>query len=109
VGAREVVLRRMGEQPWDTDWCICPGETLLDWMEENHLSTRVVAVTCRLTEREVDRLLDGKIKLTPRIAKHLERGTLIPARLWLNLERAYRDGLARGKTDASEGRVTSHG
>jgi HTH-type transcriptional regulator/antitoxin HigA len=86
---------------WDPDWTISPGETLRDWMEENHLTPRVVARICHMSQGEVERVLNGTRVITPKAAAKLAAGTQIPARLWLNLERAYRDGLKAGKIDAS--------
>lgn len=85
---------------FDPDWVISPGETLRDWMEENGLGRmeHAVAQTCgRMSDEMFQGILDGKTKITPDIAKALEHGTAIPAQLWLNLERAFRDGLAAGK------------
>jgi len=31
---------------FDPDWCICPGETLREWREENHLGVKAAATTC---------------------------------------------------------------
>ena len=87
---------------WDPDWVISPGETLRDWMDENRLTVGIVAKVCGLDRHEVERILDGKRRITPKVADHLAAGTQIPARLWLNLERAYRDGLAAGKVDVSQ-------
>jgi plasmid maintenance system antidote protein VapI len=88
-------------EPWDPDWVISPGETLRDWMEENHLSVRVTAKLCVMEPGELQRVLNAKRRITPTVAAKLAAGTNIPAQLWLNLERVYRDGLAAGKTDTS--------
>lgn len=91
----------MTDHPWDPDWVISPGETLRDWIDENHLTVGVAAKVCRMDRHELQRILDGQRHITPKVADKLAAGTMIPARLWLNLERAYRDGLAAGKIDAS--------
>lgn len=88
---------------FDPDWVISPGETLRDWMRENGfvLGDRVLlkplATTCSMTPEQLQRILDGK-PLGQVAACKLQQGTGIPARLWLNLERAFRQGLAEGKT-----------
>jgi HTH-type transcriptional regulator/antitoxin HigA len=86
---------------FDPDWVVSPGETLRDWLDENGLSARVGARACRLSPETFDGILRGTARIVPGVADKLESGTMIPARLWLNLERAYRDGLAAGKIDAS--------
>ncbi len=89
-------------EPFDPDWVISPGETLREWIEENGLTPHVTATACGLRPVEVEGVLRASRKITPRIAAGLQRGTDIPAQLWLNLERAYRNGLTRGKIDASD-------
>lgn len=87
---------------FDPDWVISPGETLRDWMEENHLSARITAGICLLEPKDIEGILSGRRKITKDLAAHLARGTQISASLWLNLERAYRQGLAAGKKDVSQ-------
>lgn len=86
---------------FDPDWVISPGETLRDWLDENGLTPRVAARACGLSPETFDGILRGTARIVPGIADKLQRGTMISARLWLNLERAYREGLAAGKTDVS--------
>jgi hypothetical protein len=88
------------------DWCIAPSETLKEWMEDNGVPPRLIAaVHGRARHAEalslVTEVLDRK-PLTEAHAAALERGTFIPARFWLALERNYRAGLAAGLTDASD-------
>jgi plasmid maintenance system antidote protein VapI len=90
---------------WDPDWVISPGEILREWMQENGfvLGTRLllkpVATACgRMDPERLQKILDGKVKLRKDDAQRLWAGTGIPASLWLNLERAFRQGLAKGKT-----------
>lgn len=74
-------------------WVISPGETLRDWIEETGLTVRSTATVCgRMEPTELQRILDGKRRVTRPVAAKLAAGTGIPARLWLNLERAYREG-----------------
>jgi hypothetical protein len=95
-----------GEHPFDPDWCLAPAVTLADWLRENHLSPRILAVACAGRGRAGEAL--AKIKeiiagqpLTEEHAAMLAVGTFVPARFWLALERNYRAGLAAGKTDVS--------
>lgn len=89
---------------WNPDWVISPGETLRDWMEENgfvsgkRLLVKPVATACgRMPVERLERILSGKQRITTVDAAKLAAGTGISPRLWLNLERAFRQGLAEGK------------
>lgn len=87
---------------FDPDWTIAPGATLSDWINETGLTVRSTAVACgRMDPDRMQRIIDGKQRITREDAARLQAGTGIPARLWSNLERRYRDDLRRGKTDAT--------
>jgi plasmid maintenance system antidote protein VapI/DNA-binding XRE family transcriptional regulator len=80
---------------FDPDWVISPGETLRDWIDENGLTVRSTATVCgRMPVERLARILDGKQPITRKDAAALAHGTGIPAQLWLNLERQFREGLA---------------
>jgi plasmid maintenance system antidote protein VapI len=88
---------------FDPDWCISPGETLRDWRKENRLDVKTAAGACaRMPVDWYEEIEAGKRRINAVTAAALEHGTYIPARLWLNLERAYRVGLAAGKKDVSD-------
>lgn len=87
---------------FDPDWVVKPGETLQEMLDEYNLSPRIAAVSCGLTERDLQNVLDGK-RITKRIAAGLARLPVTPsAQFWLNLEHNYRKGLAAGKTKELE-------
>lgn len=85
---------------FDPDWCIRPGVHLREFMEESNLSSRIVASVCGTTPEVIDGILDGTERITAKISDGLSR-LGISSTFWLNLERIYRDGLERGKTDLS--------
>ena len=88
----------MTEGAFDPDWVVVPGDTLREWMDEKGLSERPMATACGRMDVAVLRgVLGGEEPITEHVARQLEAGTMIPARLWVNLERAYRDGLRAGK------------
>lgn len=88
---------------FDPDWTIAPGATLADWIEENGLTVRTTATCCgHMDPKRLQRIIDGKQKITRNDAARLAQ-TGIPARLWLNLERRYREDLRRGKIDTTGG------
>lgn len=83
----------------DPDWVVAPGDTLREWIEENGLTVRSTAIGCgHMHPDRLQRIIDGKQRITRDDAARLQAGTQIPARLWLNLERALRAGLKAGKT-----------
>lgn len=91
---------------FDRDWTIAPGETLLDWCEENKIPPRTAAVICgRMPVETFHNILSGKQRITKVIAEALEHGTGIPASLWRNLESGYRADLKAGRKDTT----TPHG
>lgn len=80
-------------------WVMHPGATLREWRLEHGLSVTQAAFECACLRPDAyERLEAGSEPLTELVAARLEHGTSIPARLWLGLEREYRDGLATGKT-----------
>jgi plasmid maintenance system antidote protein VapI len=90
------------------DWTIAPGVMLEEWMEENGLSSRVLAVACGGRGRiaETMTLIGDVVERRPLTGLHarvLAAGTGISALFWLALEHDYRAGLAAGLTDASDG------
>jgi HTH-type transcriptional regulator/antitoxin HigA len=89
---------------FDPDWTIAPGETLREWIEENGLTVRSTAVACgRMDAKRVQSIIDGRTRISRDDAARLQAGTGIPATLWMNLERRYREDLRRGKIDTTHG------
>lgn len=99
--AEQLVESPEPTERFDPDWVVKPGETLKEWIEENGLTVRSTATTCgRMDPDRLQRIIDGKQRITHTDAARLAHGTGISERLWLNLERAYRAGLKAGKIDA---------
>jgi hypothetical protein len=95
--------------PFEPDWCLAPAATLNDWMDENSISASMIAAASsrrddpdrrREALRMVREVLD-RAPLTEAHATVLERGTQVPARIWLALENNYRAGLAAGLRDVT--------
>jgi hypothetical protein len=89
------------------DWTTAPAATLRAWMDEHGCTTHMLAVRCGRGETDIKAsliihdVLDRR-PLLPSHAETLERGTGIPAHMWLRLERDYRDGLAAGRKDTTD-------
>lgn len=84
---------------FDPDWVVRPGATLVECADENGLSLRVLAQKCGLEPVVVTGVVTGRQRITEPIAERLAHGTGVSARMWLNLERNYREGLAAGKRE----------
>ena len=83
---------------FDPDWVVAPGETLREWRLYNRLGIAAAATACgRMPQDFYQSIEAGTEPITEKVAEALEHGTRIPAFLWLNLERAFRNGLAAGK------------
>lgn len=84
--------------PFDPDWCIPPGETLREHLIEADTTPVDFARDFDLSLEWINELLDGELELVEQDAERLQAATRIPTRIWLALEKTYRDGVARGKT-----------
>lgn len=83
--------------PFDPDWCIPPGETLKETLEEIKVGVEAFAEWSGLPLVWVKDFIRGDEELTAERAQMLEDTTCIPVRLWMRMEEIYRDGVARGK------------
>lgn len=96
MASKPAPLRPTGLDP---DWTIHPGETLREWREEHKLGVKAAATVCgRMDVKVYEAVESGKRRITKTIAAQLERGTYIPARLWLRLEKRFRADLKAGRT-----------
>lgn len=87
---------------FDPDWCVAPGEILTEWMEEHDMTSDTMAIACSMLRWDVDGICSGRLPIGSIRACKLAQGTGIDPQVWLNLEKAYRDGLAAGKIDGFE-------
>ncbi|MBZ0264062.1 HigA family addiction module antidote protein [bacterium] len=77
------------------DYAIPPGETLLESLEEHGMTQAELAKRTGMATKTINEIVKGKNALTPDTAIQLERVFGIPAQFWNNLEKNYRDTLAR--------------
>lgn len=81
--------------PFEPDFAVAPGETLLENIESLSMSQAELAVRAGLSAKTVNQIVQGKAPITPETAIRLERVTGTLAHFWLNLEAAYRAQLSR--------------
>lgn len=86
--------------PFDPDWVIHPGDILRDELEfrAKGLAMSTWASVFGIDTRVFWGVLDGSEPVTDEIAERLSRVMGTSPAVWRNLERAFREGLAAGKT-----------
>lgn len=97
----------MTDQPDDgkdfnPDWVSPPGDTLLDWMEENGIERAEMAVKLGLRAEDARRLLAGTLRISHALADKLGHFTKVTADFWLNREDDYRQEPRRTETEKAD-------
>lgn len=87
----------MRGQSFDPDWVLPPGEHVRDHLDEIGSSVAELVDATELPLAVVAGVLEGTEPITDEVAAALARATGVSARMWLNLETIYREGLAAGK------------
>ena len=72
-----------------------PGETLAERLEELGMTQVELAARTGLSTKHINQIIQGAAAVTPETALLLEHATRTPARVWNNLEIAYREYLSR--------------
>jgi len=77
-----------------------PGTTLREKLDEMGMSVKEFAVRTSKPEKTINAVLVGDSSLTPDMAVAFEQITMIPAHMWLNIQRNYDEYMARQKREA---------
>jgi HTH-type transcriptional regulator/antitoxin HigA len=72
-----------------------PGETLRETLESLGMSQAELAQRTGRPKKTINEIIKGKAAITAETAIQLERALGVPASFWNNLERNYRETLAR--------------
>jgi HTH-type transcriptional regulator / antitoxin HigA len=72
-----------------------PGETLAEILDDRGMSQAELAERMGRPKKTINEIIQAKAALTSETALQLERVLGVPASFWSNLERNYRDSLAR--------------
>lgn len=83
------------------DIVLPPGETLAEVLEEAGMTQAALAKRTGLSTKHVNQIINGAVSITPESALLLERATGVSARVWNNLEVAYREHRTRELDAAS--------
>ena len=81
--------------PYDPDYAVAPGETLLEKIQELGMTQATLAKRLGLSDKHVSQIINGLEPITQKTAIGLERVTGIPARFWNNREAIYRERQAQ--------------
>lgn len=101
----------MGEDelhPFDPDWVLAPAALLRSWLKEQAMTEDELAVGCwpaadpDTAQRAIEAAL-AKEPLTEEYLAAIATGTRTSITTWRNAERIYREGLAAGKKDVTDG------
>ena len=77
------------------DYAIPPGEILLETLDARGMTRKELATCIGLPEKHVTAVLEGDAPITPRLAWQFEKVLGVPESFWNNLEKNYKDALAR--------------
>lgn len=95
-------LRRMSDDEirrrlrFEPGWTVPPGDTLLELMAERRMLFSDLARLMLEDETRVQRILAGVEPVTISDALTFEEVFGVSADFWMNMERRYREDLARG-------------
>ncbi|MBF0523283.1 MAG: helix-turn-helix domain-containing protein [Candidatus Omnitrophica bacterium] len=77
------------------DYAVPPGETLLEVLEHKGMTQADLVERSGRPVKTINEIVQGKAAITPETALQLERVLGVPASFWNNLEKNYRQALAR--------------
>ena len=72
-----------------------PSETILELLDEHRMTQKEFSEKMGTTPKTINKLIQGDSEITPETALKLEKIFQMPAHIWLNLEREFREYLAR--------------
>lgn len=81
------------------NYAVPPGETLLETIEALGMSQAELAQRTGRPKKTINEIIKGKAAITPETALQLEKVLGTPASFWNNLERNYRERVARLKEE----------
>jgi HTH-type transcriptional regulator / antitoxin HigA len=85
------------QDPAVRDWAVPAGEVLAEALVERGWTQAELARRTDRPLKTINEIVKGKTVITPETALQLELVLGIPAHIWLNLERAYGESLARNR------------
>jgi addiction module HigA family antidote len=92
-------MAKMNSTSCQPNYVIAPGETLRETLETIGMTQAELAERTGRPKKTINEIITGKAAITAETALQLERVLGIPASFWNNLERNYREALARLKEE----------
>ena len=80
---------------YEPDLVLPPGDTLLEVLEERGMTQAELAARTGLSTKHINQIAKGRAPITTETSLLLERATGVAARVWSNLEIAYREHVHR--------------
>lgn len=74
------------------DWDPTPGETVRETLKELGITQKDAAKIAGLSYASINKIINGKGKITPKIAIGLEKATKVPKVVWINLQNNFSKG-----------------
>jgi addiction module HigA family antidote len=92
-------MAKMKKNSCQPNYAVPPGETLRETLETIGMTQAELANRTGRPKKTINEIITGKAAITAETALQLERVLGIPASFWNNLERNYREALARLKEE----------
>jgi len=80
---------------YEPDLVYAPGETLVEWLDEQGMTQAELAARLGLSAKHINQITKGAAPITTETAFGLEQVTRVPAEFWNNLELNYRAYITR--------------
>ena len=80
---------------YEPDLVLPPGDTLVEVLEERGMTQAELAARTGLSAKHINQIAKGRASITTETSLLLERATGVAARVWSNLEIAYREHVHR--------------
>jgi len=87
------------EYTYKPDYAVPPGDSLAEILESVSMTQKELANRMGRPLKTINEIVKGKTAITADTALQLERVLGTPAGFWINLERNYREALARKKDE----------
>lgn len=72
-----------------------PGAAIQEQLDERGMTQKEFARLMDVSEKDISKLINGEVHVTPEMAEKLERVLGVPASFWNKLEAIYQEKLAK--------------
>lgn len=79
-------MTKSNEGQIQMNYKVSPGEIIAEYIEASGITQHQLAVDMKMSDEDVDKLITGKMTITPDIANELAVVLARPAHFWLHLE-----------------------